>query len=77
LGSTINQPLSQPRYFARMKPVVMRNPVHQPVGAEVNGIGTHCQQGEIHRQHEIKNRFALPHVRLEHFENVEALPEQK
>ena len=56
--------------------VDVREPVHQPVGADVDAVSADSQQGQIEGQHPGEG-FVLAHVGLEHVEHVEALPEQE
>ena len=74
-----HQPAAQPAeiFNADEAGMAVLQPFHQPVGAEVNGIGAQREQRQIHRQHQVEGGFALPHVGLQHFKNMEALPEQK
>ena len=74
-----HQPAAQPAEMFRADEagVDVRNPADQPVRADVNRIRAGRQQREVHGQHPVDGRFSLPHVRLEHFKDVEALPEQK
>ena len=51
-----HQPAAQPAEMFRADEagVDVRNPVHQPVGADVNAIGADGQQRQVHRQHPAK-----------------------
>ena len=51
-------------------------PVHEPVGAEVDGVGADGQHGQVEGQHPAKG-LVLADVALEHVEDVEALPEEE
>ncbi len=53
-----------------------RDPIHQPIRAEINSISADTQQNQIHRQHPTKG-FVLANVILQHIEHVKALPEQE
>ena len=73
-----HQPAAKPAQMFRTNKAGMDSgkPIHQPVGADVNGISADGKESQVERQHPTE-RFILAHVAFQDFEDMETLPEQE
>lgn len=72
------EPAAQPTHVfgADETRVNFGNPIHQPIGADVNGITANSQQNEIERQRPAQAPV-LSDIILEDIEDMEALPKEE